>query len=45
MDQEYYTTREMVTGDYIWYDGLYQIRSQVEDLYNDGMIELNLHLF
>lgn len=45
MDQEYYTTRQMVTGDYIWHDGLYQIRSQVEDLYNDGMIELDLHLF
>lgn len=38
-------SRSMVEGDYIWYDELYQIRSQVEDFYNDGMIELDLHLF
>ena len=45
MNEKYYTTRQMVQGDYIWYDELYQIRSQVEDLYNNGMIELDLHLF
>lgn len=45
MDENSCNTRKMVTGDYIWHDPNYQIRSQVEDLFNDGIIELELHEF
>ena len=38
-------SRKMVNGDYVWHDPNYMIRSQVQDLFDDGIIELELHLF
>lgn len=45
MDENSCYTKTMVSGDYIWHDPNYQVRSQVEDLFNDGIIELALHEF